>query len=99
MEAQFPPGTTKFFNLTRYRFETGKDYKRIVLYLCTRADLQISETGYQSYDSNDDEPPYKRTQIEDDEVLARQLQSPYQRIQAAFLPNVVPAKSLRHVPL
>ena len=75
MEAQFLPGTTEFFNLARYRFETGKDYKRKVLYLCTRADFQMSETGYQSSDSNNDEPPYKRTQIEDDEVLARQLQS------------------------
>ena len=38
-QAQFLPGTVEFFSLLRYHEEIGKDYKRIVLYLCTTTDL------------------------------------------------------------
>lgn len=41
-DAQFLPGT-EFFSLKRYREEIGKDYKSIVLYLCTNEDLNASE--------------------------------------------------------
>ena len=42
-EAQFLPGSVEFFNLKRYQKEVGKDFKRIVLFLCTMADQQASE--------------------------------------------------------
>jgi hypothetical protein len=44
-QAQFMPGTTYFFCLKKYHEETGTNYKRIVLYLCTQGDLQASEKG------------------------------------------------------
>lgn len=46
-EAQFLPGTVEFFNLLRYHEEIGKDYKRIVLYLCTTTDIKVSERRQQ----------------------------------------------------
>jgi hypothetical protein len=47
-EALFLPGSHKeFFPLKRYKEEVGKDYARIVLYLCTRRDYDMSE-GYES---------------------------------------------------
>ncbi|KAK3727626.1 hypothetical protein QZH41_017657 [Actinostola sp. cb2023] len=41
-EAQFLPGSNmkEFFSLNRYKEESLKDYKRIVLFLCTCEDLQ-----------------------------------------------------------
>jgi hypothetical protein len=39
--------TKSFFSLKRYKEEVGKDYARIVLYLCTRRDYDMSE-GYES---------------------------------------------------
>lgn len=39
-EALFLPGSHKeFFTLKRYREELGKDYNKIILYLCTRSDF------------------------------------------------------------
>ena len=83
-DAQFLPGTTEFFSLKRYREEIGKDYKSIVLYLCTNEDLIASEhpdTGCEESLYSEDEyggPSEKKlriTQVESDEILARQLQS------------------------
>ena len=82
-QAQFLPGTVEFFNLPRYHEEIGKDYKRIVLYLCTTTDITSAEQSQQlqEYNSSDNEElqcrPGKKpkTQIEADEVLARELQS------------------------
>ena len=56
-DAQFIPGTTEFFTLKRYREEIGKDYKSIVLYLCTNEELNASENpdwdeGMQSEEEN-----------------------------------------------
>ena len=80
-EAQFLPGSKEFFNLKRYKEETGKDYKRIVLYLCTTDDLSRSEDFEQDNDSNDEYsvPAEKkaRSQIQHDEIIARQLQSQF----------------------
>lgn len=43
-EAMFLPGSHKeFFSLKRYQEELGKDFKRITLYLCTKADFKLSE--------------------------------------------------------
>ena len=42
-EVLFLPGTYDPFVLHKYKEEIDKDYKRIVLYLCTRADHMISE--------------------------------------------------------
>lgn len=42
-EALFLPGRKEFSTLKRYKDETGKDYKRSALYLCTSDDLSKSE--------------------------------------------------------
>lgn len=74
----------EFFSLKRYREEIGKDYKSIVLYLCTNEDLIASEhpdTDCEESLYSEDEyggPSEKKlriTQVESDEMLARQLQS------------------------
>ena len=52
-EAQFLPGTVEFFNLLRYHEEIGKDYKRIVLYLCTSTDIGRAEKSLQECNSTD----------------------------------------------
>ena len=82
-DAQFLPGTTEFFSLKRYKEEIGKDYKSIVLYLCTNEDLNASENPdtdwEESVHSEDEHGPsgkkLRLTQVESDEMLARQLQS------------------------
>lgn len=40
--AEFMPGTTDLFNLAMYKENVGKDYKRLVFYLCTVEDNLIS---------------------------------------------------------
>ena len=50
-QAQFIPGTVEFFTLSRYQEEIGKDYKRIVLYLCSQTNVNAAEKGYDSSDS------------------------------------------------
>ena len=84
-EAQFLPGTVEFFNLLRYHEEIGKDYKRIVLYLCSSTDIRSAEKSKQECDSADSDisgdefqlrPGKKmKSQIEGDEELAKILQS------------------------
>lgn len=45
-EALFLPGSHKeFFTLKKYREELGKDYNKIILFLCTRSDFQLHEDG------------------------------------------------------
>ena len=40
-EAMFMPGQTQdFFVLSKYREELGRDYRRIVLFLCTEENLR-----------------------------------------------------------
>ena len=43
-QAQFIPETVEFFTLSRYQEEIGKDYKRIVLYLCSQMDGTLLNT-------------------------------------------------------
>ena len=80
-DAQFIPGTTEFFTLKRFKEEIGKDYKNIVLYLCTNRDLVGNEGDYDSEKEVDFFPKGKKPklqvvgQVESDEILARQLQS------------------------
>ena len=84
-EAQFLLGSAEFFNLKRYKEETGKDYKWIVLYLCTLDDLTRSEeVGQDSTEWSDNDvivaPPEAkkaRSQVQHDEMIARQLQSQF----------------------
>jgi len=84
--AQFMPGTTQPFCLNKYREETGKDYKRIVLYLCTLSDFQEHEHGDEfegilsdeediTEISEEKEPKRKKLCVSDDEMLAIQLQA------------------------
>ena len=82
-DAQFLPETTEFFSLKRYKEEIGKDYKSIVRHLCTNEDVNASEnpdTEWEESQHSEDEhgPSEKKlriTQVESDEMLARQLQS------------------------
>ena len=82
-QALFLPGTKEFFTLKRYKEETGKDYKRIVLYLCTNDDVTRSESFEDHLDDNTDdecsEHPRKRAkfQILNDEKVAIDLQSQF----------------------
>ena len=54
-KALFLPGTKEFFTLKRYKEETGKDYKRIVLYLCTDDDVEKCESFADNSDEDSDE--------------------------------------------
>ena len=91
-EAQFLPGSLEFFNLKRYKEEVGKDFKRIVLFLCTIADQQTSERCTQEEedilsvsDTNETEeyqvPLTKKARfdpaIAQDEILAREMQAAF----------------------
>ena len=87
-DAQFMPGTMDIFCLKKYD-QTGKDYKRIILYLCTESDFEESENHDISQDeeaeSLDDlndcdlcsfEPVAKKQcVIGDDEMIAIQIQT------------------------
>ena len=42
-EARFLPGTHSFFYLKSYREEIGKDYRRIIFFLCTQEDQTTAE--------------------------------------------------------
>eukprot|EP00112_Aurelia_sp_Birch-Aquarium-sp1_P011988 Seg2516.4 transcript_id=Seg2516.4/GoldUCD/mRNA.D3Y31 product="hypothetical protein" protein_id=Seg2516.4/GoldUCD/D3Y31 len=67
--AQFLPGTCQFFDLQEYKKETGKDFKRIVLFLCTLEDHLLSESGGAALDDLEVDygPPGKLGRIDDDE--------------------------------
>ncbi|XP_028416429.1 uncharacterized protein LOC114540493 [Dendronephthya gigantea] len=56
--ALFMPGTKDFFELEKYRFELGRDYKRITLYLCTQSDIDLNEgmeeSSYELDEMNDE---------------------------------------------
>lgn len=60
--AQFLPGTTEFLTLKKYKEEIGKDYKGIVLYLCSEEDYNLAN-GFCKNDDDDDnfKPSKKRT--------------------------------------
>ena len=93
-EAQFLPGTVEFFNLLRYHEEIGKDYKRIVLYLCTTTDIRVSERrqqeGYSSESENSEDDhqfrPGKKakSELDRDDELAKSLQFKFDREAAQF---------------
>ena len=82
-QAQFLPGTVEFFNLPRYH-EIGKDYKRIVLYLCTTTDIRAAEKSRQEVyssesENSDDENQLRpgkkaKSEIDRDEELGNSLQ-------------------------
>ena len=57
--AMFLPGTSELFTLKRYQEELGKDYKRIVLFLCKQSDHGVNEICKYSddiFDKDSDEP-------------------------------------------
>ena len=55
----FMPGRSTDFNLEEYKKELGKDYKRIVLYLCSEADYNIAEGNLVPSDQEDDDLQYE----------------------------------------
>ena len=87
------PGTSTPFNLRTYKEEVGKDYKRIVLYLCSVSDRTIAEkalvfdidessTSSDVFDGDDIELPLlkrvkKSEQEEQDEIFAKELQEKF----------------------
>ena len=77
-EAQVIPGTVELFTLSRYQEEIGKDYKRIVLYLCSRTNVNSAEHGYGSsvseYSAEECKAKRAKLQIKNDEESARDLQ-------------------------
>jgi hypothetical protein len=81
-EALFLPGTREFFTLKRYKEESGKDYKRITLYLCSKDDLRRNENfniESEEFEESEDEweePTGKKSkfQFKQDEIIARELQ-------------------------
>lgn len=93
-QAQFLPGTVEFFNCLRYHEEIGKDYKRIVLYLCTTTDIRAAERsqqeGYSSESENsEDENQFRgvkkaKSEIDRDEELAKTLQLKFDREAGQF---------------
>ena len=49
-EALFLPGSKKeFFSSKRYCEEIGKEFNKIVLYLCTRSDCDTSKASHSSW--------------------------------------------------
>ena len=58
--------------------EIRKDYKRIVLYLCSQMDVNSAEHGFDStddeYSAEEDKAKRAKLQIKNDEELARKLQ-------------------------
>ena len=73
--AQFLPGTYQFFDLQEYKKETGKDFKRIVLFLCTVEDHLLSESGGAALNDLGEcfEPPGKVGRIVDDDFYVDDL--------------------------
>ena len=83
------PGTNskEFFSLLRYKEETGRDYNKIVLYLCPESHVYLPQT--ESDDSDETLPPAKKLkqtkindqtfscQLQNDEQLARELQDEF----------------------
>ena len=71
-------GTTESFSAKRYREESGKDYKRITLYLCRKDYLRRNEDISLSSETEDEceQPVEKRSksQVDQDELIARELQ-------------------------
>ncbi len=70
-----------YFYVKYYKEETGKDYKRIVLYLCTNDDVAKSESFEDNSDDDSDEECSEHSrkrakfQILNDEQVAMDLQS------------------------
>lgn len=58
-EAQFIPGSCpkEFFSLKRYKEDMGKDYAKIVLYLCRMSDF-LTNTVDDEEDENEDKVPF-----------------------------------------
>ena len=77
------PGNEEPFNLKKYRYELGKDYKRIVLYLCPSSDKEIvwkmsnkrRKSLMDDSESDDNQEINKRTRtVDNDHILVKQLQ-------------------------
>ena len=81
----FHIGTSKPFNLKEYQQETDKDFKRIVLYLCSKEDRGFVDdeelpqfSNYPNEKLEFEEPPFKKrfssNQIQVDEMFVKNLQ-------------------------
>ena len=57
--AQFMPGTLEFFDLKKHKEEEGKEFRRIVFYLCTLKDHLLAENKENDFEQ-DSEPPMKQ---------------------------------------
>ncbi|XP_057310219.1 uncharacterized protein LOC130648194 [Hydractinia symbiolongicarpus] len=86
------PGCEEDFILHRYREEVGKDYKRIVLYLCKENDFMITKKLDQYASSDSDEPPCKLSQHYDPFIGGDQSQR-----QDGIFPCVKFSKFICHI--
>lgn len=82
--AQFMPGGQKdFFILEKYKRELGKDYKRIVLFICTAHDYDTSEGICPSVSENTTQAvlltTHNEEQVSSDEILAREIEIEWNR--------------------
>ena len=82
-EAQFLPGTHSFFDLKSYKEEIGKEYRRIIFFLCTQEDQKTAEKSKTfdhaetSSDTCEENTRHEIDLIINDEELAKQLQSEF----------------------
>ena len=63
-ESILMPGDGEPFNLNKYKLATGKDFKRLVLYLCLQEDVEFSENISQNLSHTEDDfvvPSSKRS--------------------------------------
>ncbi len=67
--AQFMPGTFQFFDLKKYKEEVGKEFRRLVFYLCTLKDHLLAENKGIDVEQ-DSEPPSKQLREYDEFDLA-----------------------------
>lgn len=93
-EAQFIPGSCpkEFFSLKRYKEDLGKDYAKIVLYLCCMSDFLINTDNEEEDEKvpchESSEPKRRKTEptvefkvvdtmYESDEAMAKELQKKF----------------------
>ena len=85
-EALFLPGGKEFFTLKRYREEVGKEFSKIILYLCTRSDFDTSEesrSGFSPYSSTS-----RPTVKTGDHLMLMVIQNTSGKNQIAMMQNV-----------
>ena len=74
--------SSQFFELNKYKVEAGKDFKRIVFYLCKESELDECEDI--RYDVDCSTKSGKQDQCENDEQLARKLEEEWNALDVDY---------------